>query len=157
MRELACPAVRTCLSFDGGRLWQVAGHPKALRCLDPADGTVLRVLPLDSEHACGIEVRGPVFWLTKEGEGRLELRSLADGRVLRSLAAERRVAGVTVAHGLVWYAVDAGSLLVALDLESGAERARHHVEGTPTGLTWDGEHLWYADFAGRRLVAVEAS
>jgi hypothetical protein len=30
LRELPCPAVRTCLSWDG-RLWQVAGRPKALR------------------------------------------------------------------------------------------------------------------------------
>jgi outer membrane protein assembly factor BamB len=153
LRELACP-VRTCLAWDGRRLWQVAGRPKRLRCLDPEDGSTVRELPLESERACGVEIDGRRFWSTND-EGWLELRSLADGALLRTHRADPRIAGVTVARGLVWYAVDERSLLVAVDRDTGEERQRHRVEGTPTGLTFDGDRLWYADLAGRRLVAVD--
>jgi streptogramin lyase len=154
LRELPCPAVRTCLSWDG-RLWQVAGRPKALRCLDPETGEVLGELPLPSEDCCGIEVDGDEFWVSwVEGE-RIERRHLSDGAFIAAFPAERRVAGITFALGLLWYAVDEHGIVVAVEAATGRERLRERVEGTPTGLTWDGKRLWYADFAGARLVAFE--
>jgi outer membrane protein assembly factor BamB len=134
LRSFGCPSVRTCLAWDGSGLWQVAGRPKRLKCLDPADGYVRRELELGSETACGIEIDGGTFWLTDE-EGRIELRSLDDGGVLREVAAIPRIAGITLADGVLWYAVDHLSLLVAVDPETGVERARREVMGIPTGLT----------------------
>lgn len=154
LRALPCPDVRTCLAWDGSHLWQVAGRPKRLRCIDPSDGSVVRELALDSEHACGVEIEGDRLWLTKETQGRLELRSLADGALLQQFEAEPRIAGVTVARGVVWYTADEQALLVAVDAATGLERARFRLPGTPTGLTWDGGQLWYADFAARRIAAV---
>jgi hypothetical protein len=154
VRELACPDVRTCLSWDGRHLWQVAGRPKRLRCLDAADGAIVRVVEIDSERACGIEIDHDAYWLTYEGEGRIELRSLEDNRVIRSFGAEPRIAGIALADGTLWYAADQLGVLVAVDPATGDERERRSVGGTPTGLTWDGERLWYADFAGRRIVAL---
>jgi hypothetical protein len=155
VRSFRCPHVRTCLAWDGASLWQVAGKPKRLKCLDPADGYVRRELELGSEAACGVEIDGGTFWLTHE-EGRIELRSLDDGRVLRELDALPRIAGITLAGGVLWYAVDHLSLLVAVDPETGRERVRCEVAGIPTGLTWDGTHLWYADIGERRIAAVAA-
>jgi sugar lactone lactonase YvrE len=155
VRDFGCPFVRTCLAWDGASLWQIAGRPKRLKCLDPDDGFLRRELELGSEQACGLELDGDVFWLSDEG-GRIELRSLDDGRLLRKLAAEPGVAGIALADGVLWYAVDQLSLLVAVDPATGAEQARHPVEGKPGGLTWDGTRLWYADVAGRRIVAVSA-
>ena len=153
LRSFGCPNVRTCLAWDGTSLWQVAGQPKRLKCLDPADGYVRRELELGSEAACGVEIDGGAFWLTHE-EGRIELRSLDDGQVLREFDALPRIAGITLADGVLWYAVDHLSLLVAVDPETGEERVRHEVDGIPTGLTWDGTRLWYADIAERRIVGV---
>lgn len=114
MRSFRCPDVRTCLSFDGTHLWQVAGRPKVLRRIDPADGAPLDELPLDSEDCCGVEVAGERFWLTKTA-GRLELRSLGDGALLAEFPAEPRIAGVALAGDRLWYTVDRASLLVAVE------------------------------------------
>jgi outer membrane protein assembly factor BamB len=154
LRELACP-VRTGLAWDGRRLWLLGGQPARLLCIDPESGSTVRELPLDSERAAGVEIDGRRFW-SADVEGRLELRALADGSLLRSFRADEGIVAVAVARGVVWYALDDQGLLVAVDRETGEELERHRVEGTPAGLTFDGVRLWYADSAGRRIVALGA-
>jgi sugar lactone lactonase YvrE len=153
VRTLACPEVRTCTDFANGLLWQIAGRPKTLRALDPASGDVVRDVPVRSETICGLQLEDEHFWTTEE-EGRLLRCRLADGSVEEEYEALPRIAGVVRALGSLWYTVDKAGLIVRVDPVGGAEVARHEVAGTPTGIGWDGERLWYADNAARQLVAL---
>ena len=153
VRTLACPDVRTCTSFADALLWQVAGRPKSVRCLDPDSGNVVREIPLRSETACGLEVGQDHFWTTFE-EGSLALCRLSDGAIEREFAAEPRIAGVTGLFGDLWYAVDEPGLIVRVAPDTGSEAGRYRIDGSPTGLSSDGHRLWYADFSSKQLVAV---
>jgi hypothetical protein len=45
--------------------------------------------------------------------------------------------------------------LIAINLETGAEAKRYHLDGNPTGMCWDGERFWYNDFANKRICEVQ--
>src|SRR2546421_12301044 len=38
LQEVVCPELRAGLTSDGTSLWQMAGYPKRIRVIDPADG-----------------------------------------------------------------------------------------------------------------------
>lgn len=156
VNTIPCPGVQTGLAFDGRYLWQVVDRPKAMRCLD-FEGRVIQAFTIkpETEHACGIEMAGDDFWLSLEGEGRLQLRSLADGQVRRDFPVAPHIAGICLADGRLWYAVYQDQLLVAINPETGTEQGRYRVAGHPTGLAWDGQHLWYADYDGKQIRAVQ--
>jgi hypothetical protein len=44
---------------------------------------------------------------------------------------------------------------VEVDPETGGELARYRLEGNPTGLTWDGENIWYNDYTGKKIRKVK--
>jgi len=46
LQEVVCPEARTGLTSDGTSLWQMAGHPKRIRVIDPADGHIVREIGL---------------------------------------------------------------------------------------------------------------
>jgi len=46
LQEVVCPEVRTGLTSDGVSLWQMAGHPKRIRVIDPGDGHIVREIGL---------------------------------------------------------------------------------------------------------------
>jgi streptogramin lyase len=152
MRTLEVRDVRTCTDYADGMLWQIAGRPKTLCELDPETGAVRRAIPLRSETICGLQLVGDHFWTTEE-EGRLLWCRLEDAAVERELQAVPRIAGVASALDSLWYTVDEAGLIVRVAATDGQEVARYSVGGTPTGIGWDGERLWYADQAAKRLVA----
>jgi hypothetical protein len=45
--------------------------------------------------------------------------------------------------------------LYAIDADTGEHVSSAKVKGRPTGMTWDGERLWYCDFPARALRALD--
>jgi len=39
--------------------------------------------------------------------------------------------------------------------ERGVELARYRLDGNPTGLTWDGDHVWYNDYTWKKIRKVK--
>jgi sugar lactone lactonase YvrE len=96
-----------------------------------------RELPAPGRHLYGIAWDGARIWHADAGTERLYCIDPSDGSVKRTLACT----------------VDELGLIVRVSPETGEEIARHPVGGTPTGIGWDGERLWYADHEARALVA----
>ncbi len=156
------PDVNTSLSYDGGYLWQVTGEgylagPKGVTKIDPDSGTVLEVIGLgeDSMYVAGVEVRGDEVWVGLEQRGRLQQRRLYTNEILRDFGVEPRIAGIAAADGSFFYCEFEQRLLVEVDPETGAELARYMLDGNPTGLTWDGENVWYNDYTGKKIRKVK--
>jgi len=59
--------------------------------------------------------------------------------------------GLTYADGTIVYGEFEPGLLHAVDAATGEHLGSAPVAGRPTGLTWDGERVWYCDFPNRSL------
>jgi hypothetical protein len=95
------------------------------------------------------------MWLCLRGPTVLQLRDYPSMAVLREHpVAGNAPAGLTVADGVVLHGDFADRRISATDPMTGAELGSVTVPGNPTGLTWDGEYVWYCDFPARRLNAL---
>ena len=75
--------------------------------------------------------------------------------MLRAFPTEGEVAGLTYVPGTIVYADYVESLIRAVDAETGELLGRRRVSGSPTGLTWDGSHLWYCDYDSDQICAID--
>lgn len=156
LQEVVCPEARTGLTSDGTSLWQMAGHPKRIRVIDPADGHIVREIGLGdhAEGMGGLFVDGTSYWLGPEQEGMIEQHSLGDNTVLATFGVVPSAEGITIIGSTLWYTSYRQRLLAAVDLRTGQERQRYRLPGDPTGMCWDGTQLWYSDYMHRQLCAV---
>lgn len=153
---LACDTVRTCLGFDGNSLWQIAGRPKRIRVIRPADGRVLEEVPLegDPEAICALHVEPGRYWLGSKTTGVIEER---DGthHLLYRWQADTGVHGLARIGEVLWFTDYPGRQLVGWDRHQNSAVARFDLPGHPTGLCRGaGDTLWYCDYTHRRLIQV---
>ena len=156
LQEVACPEVRTGLTYDGTSLWQMAGHPKRIRVINPADGQIVREIG-QGEHAegmGGLFVDGTSYWLGPEQQGRIEQHALGDNTVLATFGVVPSAEGISIIGSTLWYTSYRQRLLAAIDLRTGEEMQRYQLPGDPTGMCWDGTQVWYSDYLHRQLCAV---
>ena len=158
VREFSNALVRADLAFDGTWLAQVGGRPKRLVLLDRLTGEVRGhrpVLPA-SGRLTGTEYGPEGVWMCLRGPTVVQLRDRDTMEVLREHPAHgSSPAGLTYADGVVVYGDFDDAALYAMDPETGADLGSLPVPGRPTGLTWDGERIWYCDFPARSFRAVE--
>jgi hypothetical protein len=65
------------------------------------------------------------------------------------------VAGVTVSDNYIAYADYWAGVINLVDSARQQEVATISVNGNPTGLTWDGNWIWYCDYTTLQLRAIE--
>jgi hypothetical protein len=155
-RTIDCGWVRADLTYHDGLLWQVGGRPKRLVLIDPGTGRVVgqkQVLPA-SGRLCGIEIGPEGAWMCLRSPSVLQLRDLETMTVQAEFPIEGAPSGATYAHGVVVYGEFEVGLLRAVDTATGELLDTLQVAGHPTGMAWDGEHIWYCDFAARAVKAV---
>jgi outer membrane protein assembly factor BamB len=157
VRELDCAKVRADLAFHDGQLCQVGGRPKRVVVVDPASGDIVeekRVLPSNG-RLCGIEMGPDGMWMCLRGPTVLQLRDFETMTVQRELPVEgASPSGLTYVDGTVLYGEFDEGVVRAVDTETGELLATVAVEGHPTGMTWDGEYVWYCDFSARSFKAM---
>jgi hypothetical protein len=158
VRELECEWVRADLAFDGSLLCQVGGRPKRLVLVDRDTGRVAgqRAIPPPSGRVTGAEMGPEGMWLLLRGPMVVQLRDYDQMTVLREYPVPGSTpSGLTYARGIVVYGEFEAGRLHAIDAATGAHVGSAPVPGRPTGLTWDGERLWYCDFPNRVVRPVE--
>ena len=156
LRSIDSGWVRADLAYYDGLLCQVGGRPKRIVLIDPDTGRVVgqkQVLPA-SGRLCGIEVGPEGMWMCLRSPSVLQLRDLETMTVQVEFPIEGAPSGATYAHGIVVYGEFETGQLRAVDTATGELLETRQVVGHPTGMTWDGEHVWYCDFAARACKAV---
>lgn len=151
------PNVNASLSYYDRYLWQVTSKSeetqKTVTRIDPKKGLAVEVLELgpDSEYVAGVEAVQEGIWVSLEEKARLQLRQISTNIILRDFPVEPRIAGVVLAGDIMYYCEFTQKLLVTIDPLTGSEIHRYGVEGNPTGLTWDGQHIWYNDYTRKKI------
>jgi DNA-binding beta-propeller fold protein YncE len=156
-----CPGVRTGLTAaDGGRcLMQVVGGDKRLRAIDPRSGETLAEYPNPRRggELCGIQDTPAGLWTGYSDPSVIDLRRLSDPEPLMSFPVHENVADLTVVDHLVVFANHLNARINVLDPTVGSIVRTIPVGGNPTGLTWDGQRLWYCDYGTSHLRALDFS
>jgi len=157
VREFDCAWVRADLTYDGSRLCQVGGRPKRIVLIDPATGEVTgqKQVPPASGRLTGVEMGPEGLWMCLRAPAVVQLRDYTTMTVLREHPAEGFApSGLTYVDGAVVYGDYLDGVLRVMHPETGEQLGVVPLPGRPTGVTWDGERLWYCDFPARSLRAL---
>jgi hypothetical protein len=155
-RDFRCAWIRADLAYHDGLLYQVGGRPKRLVLVDPRTGRTegqKRVEP-SSGRLTGIEMGPEGMWMCLRAPDVVQLRDLETMSVLVEHPIQGSPSGLTYVDGVVVYAEFEAGVVRAVDGVTGEPLGAVRVEGRPTGTTWDGEHIWYCDFAARAFKAI---
>jgi outer membrane protein assembly factor BamB len=157
VRQFGCEHVRADLTYDGKLLCQVGGRPKRVVLIDPETGEAVGEKPVlpSSGKLTGLEMGPEGFWMVLRDPTTVQLRDYESMTVQREFPAKgESPSGLTYAGGVVVYGdYDEGSLY-AMDSRTGEHLGSLSVGSSPTGIAWDGEHVWYCDFPARSFRAV---
>jgi outer membrane protein assembly factor BamB len=137
-RDLEC---RAGLAFDGECLWAVCG--KEIKRIDPETGKVRASIPSPVPgDISGMAFAEGYLWLGQwSGKAVLKIEPKT-GKVLKKIARDRFVTGVSFVDGEVWHASSSGkdedgAMLHRLDPESLEERERYPLPMFVSGLEID--------------------
>jgi hypothetical protein len=156
--ELNCPRARADLAFDGNHVCQVGGRPKRVLVLDRATGDVVeeRAVRPSSGRLTGIEFGPEGLWMCLRGPTVVQLRDYETMTVQREYPVEGdSPSGLTYVGGAVVHGDFGDAVLRATDAATGRSLGSVTVTRRPSGLTWDGEQLWYCDFPARSFRALD--
>ena len=141
--QRACDAAT---AFDGKHLYQMAEG--GIDKLDPVSGAVLASIPAPGQGAdSGLAWAEGSLWVGQYRERKIHQIDPATGRVIRSIASNRFVTGVSWVDGELWHGTWEGdqSELRRIDPASGQVLQRLAMPaGTGiSGLESDGDALFY--------------
>ena len=133
-------------SFDGKHFWQIA--EKRIAKIDAASGRVLGSIPAPGDGGdSGLAWAEGSLWVGQHRDRRIHQIDPATGAILRTIASDRFVTGVTWVDGELWHGTWEGdeSELRHIDPADGAvlERVRMPAGAGVSGLESDGAGLFY--------------
>lgn len=140
-------------AFDGTHLFQIADD--LIQRIDPDSGRVLATIPVpDGAGASGLAWSDGLLWVARYRDRKVHQVDPADGAVVRTIATQRYVTGVTWLRDELWYGTweddtsdlrradpDTGEVLETIALPSGTGvsglesdgRDRFFCGGGPSG------------------------
>jgi glutamine cyclotransferase len=133
-------------AFDGKHFWQIA--EKRIAKIDAASGRVLGSIPAPGNGGdSGLAWAEGSLWVGQHRDRRIHQVDPATGAILRTIASDRFVTGVTWVDGELWHGTWEGdeSELRHVDPADGAvlERVRMPAGAGVSGLESDGADLFY--------------
>lgn len=145
VRELNVPA-RAGSAFDGQHIYQLADG--FIQTIDPASGEILARVKAPAEAPSGLAWAEGYLWVGDHNAGRVHQVEPKTGAIVRSLASDRFVTGVTWVQGELWHGAtqkDAPTELRQIDPESGSVRRRLEMPAGEyvSGIESDGGDVIY--------------
>lgn len=163
------------LAFDGRLLWVADQATKRIRAFGPAAGEPVRDIPLEVPAEKGFSSvealawDGQYLWTAIAAGFSSSLNQIdpQSGRIVQSLFADCDPRGLASDGRFLWtlcYNGEANPPTVdqrrLADDEREVSRSRQFFKKTegrqPSGLTWDGQFLWYVDAGENRAVRFTA-
>ncbi|MBB1624239.1 PQQ-binding-like beta-propeller repeat protein [Achromobacter sp. UMC71] len=139
-------AAQAGTAFDGKHLYQIAGD--VIQKIDPASGRILSTIPAPyGEGNSGMAWAEGMLWVGRYKERAILQVDPATGAVLRTIASDRYVTGVTWVDGGLWHGTweDDASELRQVDPRSGEVLASLALPAgvVVSGLESDGGDVFY--------------
>lgn len=144
-------------AFDGTHLFQIA--EAVIRKIDPKTGDVIATIPVPGDGgASGLAWAEGTLWVGEHRSRRIHQVDAATGAVLRTIASERFVTGVTWVDGDFWHGTWEGeeSDIRRIDPQSGEvlERLEMPAGTGVAGLESDGAGRFFCGGGGSATVRV---
>lgn len=139
-------AAQAGTAFDGKHLYQIAGA--VIQKIDPASGNVLGTIPApEGEGNSGMAWAEGMLWVGRYKDRKIHQVDPATGAIVRTIASDRYVTGVTWVDGGLWHGTweDDASELRRIDPRSGAvlESLALPAGVAVSGLESDGGDVFY--------------
>lgn len=139
-------AAQAGTAFDGKHLYQIAGA--VIQKIDPASGNVLGTIPApEGEGNSGMAWAEGMLWVGRYKDRKIHQVDPATGTIVRTIASDRYVTGVTWVDGGLWHGTweDDASELRRIDPRSGAvlESLALPAGVAVSGLESDGGDVFY--------------
>lgn len=140
------------LTYDGTNFWTVSqegssSDPATARQFD-SDGNVVDEFTLPAHYMSGITYDGGDLWTAAyyDPDGHI-YKTDDEGNLLDDFAApDNQPWDLTVEGSNIWMADKWGDAIYQIDKATGDLIATYPSEHTdPSGITWDGQYLWYID------------
>jgi outer membrane protein assembly factor BamB len=97
------PGASAGTAFDGKHLYQIAGDEIVV--VDPADGTLVRRFPTPAKGMnSGMAWADGYLWIGQFREARIQKVDATTGEIVKTLASDRFVTGVSCVDGALWHA-----------------------------------------------------
>ncbi len=102
VRRHRVPGAMAGTAFDGKHLYQLAGSE--IMVVDPADGRIVRRLPAPPKGAnSGMAWGDGYLWIGQFRESRIHKVDAKTGEIVKTLASDRFVTGVSCVDGVLWH------------------------------------------------------
>ena len=92
---------RAGTAYDGRHLYQLAGP--SIQKVDPRSAEILATLPAPAEGCSGMAWAEGALWVAHYRERKIHKIDPATGKILRTIASDRYVTGVTWTNGGLWH------------------------------------------------------
>jgi outer membrane protein assembly factor BamB len=141
------------IAWDGRHLWACSWPGLQVAEIDPLDGRVLRVVPLQGEHGIidgapvGLVWKDEALWMLMSGPSYICRVDPATGQMSErvSLPLYSHYMGLAWDGMSFWTASVSASSVVKLDPHTGTAMGFFPSPGRgPTGVAWDGRYMWVA-------------
>ena len=153
------------LAWDGAKLWVLDASEKSVYALDPKSGLTVKALPLDTDTPEGLAWDGSDLWMADAREGVIARLDEQDGTTYLSVPCptangprKTQEIGMAVAGKFLYVSDRITDAIYRMDLKTGTLLDYFDAPGPyATGLAWDGNALWCADYEARTLYKLEAA
>ena len=156
VRRHAIPEAQAGTAFDGKHLYQIAEN--RIQKVDPKTGRVIGSIPAPGTSSSGLAWSEGTLWVGDYNGRRIHQVDPETGALLRTIASDRFVTGVTWVDGELWHATWEGqeSELRHVDPENGAvlEQVDLPRGVKVSGLESDGGATFYCGGENGKLRAI---
>ena len=155
LNTIACPQLRCGLATLNGNLVYAAGRDNRLVTVSPATGERVAEArnPRPGQRLSAMEGARNGVWLAFGDM--LDLRGTGGFELVTCLDMAGSISGVAVTDRYLVCADRTEESITIVDPVLEQVILPINVHGSPTGLAWDGCHIWYCDSAANRLRAID--
>lgn len=155
----SCRSARADLTYHDGLLYQIGMRPKRLLVISPETGSRegVKLIEPSNGRVTGVDVHPDGFVMCLRGPSVIQIRDFETLSVRQEIPIDGSVSGLAVYNDYALVGDFPGQCVRAYHLPSGGLVSQVNLAGAPTGLCAAGDTIWYADFYGRSLRALNVS
>lgn len=139
------------LAVDGDQIWTIAGRSELVR-IDPASGSIVQRIKLESFEPEGLAIAGNLLWVSSSFEGNVLRVDLRTGRVRDRLPVDGSLFGGVVIGRSYWISGNNGTIF---RLDAGSGEVVDQIDLVGFGPIPAAGNLWTVDFLSNTVFRLD--